>query len=540
MGRCFFIPDKQSTIVFIANLRQILYAWRDNEAAKRGVELFRVLPNSALDEIVRSLPRTKEALTAIKGIKEAKYREFGKIILEMIDEHVSGQSLVARGQLSKKDKKEPEKISGSLQLANENSVFSVSTYLDIVNSELYRVHARVRGEIIQFKIQGNALYATLKDTEDSSALSLFMWTRDYQLSGVELAEGMEVVVEGRSEIYKPSGRFNFRAETIELVGEGALKKAYDVLRKKLDAEGLFAPERKRPLPHYPEKIGLIPSKTGAVINDFLSNLGKFGFRISFADSRVEGVSAVKDVLRAIHYFKDKDIETLVIIRGGGGSLELLQTFNNEHVVRAITEFPKPVICAIGHDKDIPLAQLAADYAPSTPSMCATALNTSWEEGIHAVRYFAKDIMGLYHEQLWIKKDQLQSQNKEMREAFMEITALFSVFSQEFFDIFVRTQRALTRTTEVLRALHERIRARFTQTLEGAATALGEVSRTLTRENPLRQLKLGYSILSREGKIIRGVGELQTGEHFEARLSDGTLEAKVVASHQLPVTRKTNT
>lgn len=503
----------------MASLRQTLYAWRDNEAGKRGVELFRVLPNSALDEIVRSLPRTKEELTAIKGIKDAKYREFGKMILAMVDENVvaSHQLLVtslprSSASLTTRGRQSPE---------TEETVLTVSTYLDIINRELYRVHARVKGEVTSIKLQGSALYLGLKDGEDESSLSVFMWARDYTLSGLELTEGMEVIVGGRSEVYKPSGRLSFRAETIELVGEGALKKVYDALKKKLDTEGLFATEKKRPLPEYPEHIGLITSKQGAVIHDFLNNLGKFGFKVRFMDSRVEGAVAVKELLSAINYFATQRIDTLVIIRGGG-SLESLQAFNNERVVRAIAEFPKPVICAIGHDKDLPLAQLAADNAPSTPTACTTLLNQSWEEGAHSVRYFTNDIINLYHEQLWIKKDQLQALNEKIQIAFVKITTIFSELTQEFFDIFVRAQKALTKSTEALRGLKEQIFVRFTHGLEGVEAKLGEVSRMLIRENPLRQLCLGYSILSRGGKVIRGVSGLKVGDHFEARLADGTL------------------
>ena len=516
----------------MANLRSVLYAWRDNEAAKRSVELFRVLPNSAIDEIVRALPRTKEELTAIKGIKDAKYREFGKIILAMVDERAGAQSLVARHQ-SPASSQEDSRLNLQNQSprfnlespSEEKTVFSVSTYLDIVNRELYRLHARVKGEVTSIKAQGSAVYIGLKDGEDESSLSVFMWARDYALAGIEITEGMEVAVEGRSEVYKPTGRLSFRAETIELVGEGAWKKAYDQLKKKLDDEGLFALERKRALSEYPERIGLITSKTGAVIHDFLNNLGKFGFNVAFMDSRVEGAAAVKDLLAAINYFSTQPIDTLVIIRGGG-SLESLQAFNNERVVRAIATFPKPVICAIGHDKDIPLAQLAADHAPSTPTAVTVLLNQSWEEGVHAVRYFTKDIMSLYHEQLWIKKDQLQLLALDMRTAFSGITAIFSELSKEFFDMFVRTERALTRVTEKLRSIEERMLMYVTQALTSTGVTLDEISRTLNRENPLRQLKLGYSIISQGGKIVRGVTGLTSGAHFEARLADGTLEATI--------------
>src|SRR3989344_6216255 len=414
----FLFHQMQVECENMANLRRELYAWRDNEAAKRGVELFRVLPNNALDEIVRSLPRTKDELIAIKGIKEAKFREYGQAILHMIEEYKHLAVLP------------PSVYQGVSKAADEKAVFTVSTYLDIVNRELSRLSARVRGAVTSFKFQGNALYMGIKDPEDESVLSVFMWNADFVTAGITLLQGMEVLVEGRSEIYKPSGRFNFRAHTIELVGEGALKKAYDLLKKKLDAEELFALERKKPLPEYPERIGLITSKTGAVIHDFCNNLGKYGYHISFYDSRVEGQAAVKDLLAAIRHFKNEPIEALVIVRGGG-SLESLQAFNNEHVVRAIAEFPKPTIVAIGHDKDVPLAQLVADAAPSTPTACTILLNHSWDEGRHTVRHFSRDILNLCREELWANKERLGTLNDVVRAAFAEITMRFSVASREF-------------------------------------------------------------------------------------------------------------
>jgi len=121
---------------------------------------------------------------------------------------------------------------------------------------------------------------------------------------------------------------SFICDSIELAGEGALKKAYDALKKKLEAEGLFAPERKRKLPQYPRTIGIITSRQGAVINDFLTNIGKFGFVLEMIDTRVEGQLAVGDILAAIKTFKHRKIDVLVVIRGGG-SPESLQAFNNE-------------------------------------------------------------------------------------------------------------------------------------------------------------------------------------------------------------------
>lgn len=493
------------------NLRQTLYAWRDAEATKRGVDLFRILPNSALDEIVKALPRTKEELTSIKGIKDAKYQHYGKLILAMVDE-----SLGKAGNEAMPSSPKPDETPS-------DDIISVSTYLDIVNSQLARVTARVRGEIIQFKVQGSALYATMKDTKDESVLSVFMWTADYRLSGVELVEGMEVVVEGRSEVYKPSGRMSFRAETIELVGEGALKKAYDELKKKLDGEGVFAPERKKALPDFPEKIGLITSKQGAVIHDFLNNLGKFGYRVEFVNSRVEGAGAVKDLLASIAHFKNKDIDTLVIIRGGG-SLESLQAFNNELVVRAIADFPKPTIVAIGHDKDVPLSQLVADNAPSTPTAVTILLNHSWEEGMHTMRTFSRDIVNLFNEELWLKKDELRTFGETLSGALALIGDQFAKVANRFSSSLTGMQKMQNRVSESLNGAENVIVAGYGQTLRDIAQEFNEITRGLRSRNPLELLKLGYSILSKNGKILRSVRDLPPGTHFDARLSDGTISA----------------
>lgn len=322
--------------VLLMNLRQALYQWRDNEASKRSVELFRILPNTALDEIVKALPRTKEELTAIKGIKDAKYDQFGKAILDLVGEFGGARSVA-----SSNTKEDGMERLGSLTPKDERETFveetsyTVSTYLDIVNAALWRFTARVKGEITSVKAQGSAVYMSMRDKDDGSTMNLFMWLSDYNLSGIELVDGMEVVVEGKSEVYKPTGRMSFRAQTVELVGEGALKKAYDELKKKLDSEGIFAPEKKRVLPEFPERIGLITSKQGAVIHDFLNNLGNYGFKVRLTDARVEGIGAVKELLSALKYWKDKPIDVLVVIRGGG-SLESLQAFNHELVVRAIS------------------------------------------------------------------------------------------------------------------------------------------------------------------------------------------------------------
>lgn len=512
------------------NLRQALYGWRDNEASKRGVELFRILPNTALDEIVRALPKTKEELTAIKGIKDAKYHAYGKTILDLVQEFGGGHSVASEttrgdsmerlGSLAKTDDTKDIRE----QFVEETS-YTVSTYLDIVNAALWRFTARVKGEITSVKQQGSAVYMSMRDKDDNSTMNLFMWLSDYHLSGVTLEEGLEVIVEGKSEVYKPTGRLSFRAQTVELVGEGALKKAYDVLKKKFDAEGVFATEKKRPLPDFPEHIGLVTSKQGAVIHDFLNNLGSYGYKVRLTDARVEGIGAVKELLSALKYWKDKPIDVLVVIRGGG-SLESLQAFNHELVVRAISEFPKPVICAIGHDKDVPLAQLAADHAPSTPTAATALLNSSWKDAESELRIIERTLIFGVSEGI----EQVRSEIIQLESG---LSRIFSSLAQSF-DRVARTIESyvpiLTHALDQIRietndAL-ERISTRFLLFLKNTTHELERIAVELETHNPLRQLKLGYSILSGGSGVIRSVKELKKGDRFEARLADGTLDATI--------------
>src|SRR3989344_3474182 len=280
---------------------------------------------------------------------------------------------------------------------NEKSekIFSVSDYIEILNQGLKNFRAKIIGEIGKTDIYPSGhVYFSLRDEKDQSVINCIIWKSKYELFGIEIKEGIKIIATGYPNIYKQTGRFSFIAETIELAGEGALKKEYEKLKKKLGDEGIFEESKKRTIPSYPQKIGIITSKKGAVLGDFLSNIGNYGFKITMVDSRVEGQAAITDLLSAIKTVKKKDIEVLVIMRGGG-SFESLQPFNNELLVREVANFPVPVIAAIGHDKDVPLVSLAADLEVSTPSIAAITLSESWKEAVLLVERHRTDIISSY-------------------------------------------------------------------------------------------------------------------------------------------------
>ncbi|MFA4998656.1 MAG: exodeoxyribonuclease VII large subunit [Candidatus Paceibacterota bacterium] len=385
-----------------------------------------------------------------------------------------------------------------------DKIFSVSEFISLLNIGLKSSKAKIVGEVGEAKAGPTGhVYFTLKDEKDQSMMSCIIWKSRYQLYGVKLQEGMKIMASGYPEIYPPSGRLSFIAETIELAGEGELKKQYDELKKKLEKEGVFAEERKRPIPRYPQKIGVITSKQGAVIADFLNNIGKFGFKIKMIDSRVEGQEAVRDLLASIKTFRKTDIEVLVIIRGGG-SLESLMPFNNELLVREVSGFPVPVIAGIGHDKDEPLVALAADASESTPTAVANLLNESWEQTLLLLERYERDIIGRY--------ETIFDNYKEIEN---ELRISLSNFKNALLNAKISLRDSLNKSFFGFGILLSKVNQKVVQ-----------AEKAIFLNNPERQLRLGYSIARCNGKIIRKTGDVKIGENMDVRVLDGVISSEV--------------
>lgn len=391
----------------------------------------------------------------------------------------------------------------------ENKIFSVSEFIYLLNIGLKSSKAKIIGEVTEVKISSlGHVYFILKDEKDGAVMSCIIWKSRYGLYGIKLETGMKVLASGYPEIYAPLGKLSFISETIELAGEGTLKKQYDELKKKLELEGIFAEEKKRPLPKYPQKIGVITSKQGAVLADFLNNIGKFGFNIQMIDSRVEGQEAVTDLLAAVKTFRKKDIDVLVVIRGGG-SLESLMPFNNELLVREIAAFPVPVVAGIGHDKDEPLVALAADFSESTPTAVAELLNESWEQLLLFLERCERNVIIRYGA---ILGDYQAIENK------------LRVSLEGF-------KNALLNTKNNFKSYLDKSLSGFKLLLSAIDQRLAQAEKTILLNNPERQLRLGYSIASINGKIIRRTGDVNVGNIIDIKVSDGKIASEVKNIHQ---------
>jgi exodeoxyribonuclease VII large subunit len=389
----------------------------------------------------------------------------------------------------------------------ETGPITVDQFIKQLNDRIKPVNVKIIGEVSEAKCGPTGhMYFSLKDEKNPAVMSCAIWRSRYNLFGIQLKIGMKIVASGHCEIYAPSGRLSFICDSIELTGEGALKKEYDRLLAKLTAEGLFAPEKKRAIPKFCRRIGIITSKQGAVIHDFLNNIGKFGFQIEFIDSRVEGQLAVGDLLASIRTFKKSQIDVLVIMRGGG-SLEAMLAFNNETIVREIAAFPVPVIAGIGHDKDVPLAAMAADVAVSTPTAAANLLTQSWQEIFRALDHYQSTIIGGY-------KNLLAQADSKLRQ-HTGILGNFRYILQNIvksLDIKMAGFMAATKSA-----------------ITAGASQIEYIEKIIESYNPERQLKLGYSIAKLNGKILKSAKSVKKGAELDIVLSDGIINSQVTGT-----------
>jgi exodeoxyribonuclease VII large subunit len=488
------------------NLLQKLKDWRMKTARRENVELFRVISNQALEDIAEKKPQEKSELLEVKGIKEKKYAKYGEEILAMV-----------RGA--------GEEFFESFK--EENKVFEVGEYLNFLNEKLLDAEARIKGEVSEVKDRGNYLFFDIKDKEES-IISCFIWKNDYQTSGINLEEGMEVIIWGYPNVYKPRGSLSFQTKLIELVGEGLLKKAYEELKKKLENEGLFAPERKKTLPKYVQKIGLITSHQGAAIGDFISNVGNYGYKIKFYDSRVEGKQAFFDLARGMKWFNKNfpDLDALVLVRGGG-SLESLQAFNTEVLVREIAGSKIPVLAGIGHEQDVTLAALAADKMVSTPTAAALEIRRPWDEAIHGLESREKYILNTFQNIIIENKNVVLEAERTLSGILADIFERFRRARERLKNNLVKIKMTIDQDRSYLSNAGKKLSTNFERLFSNFVNLIKSMAEKIALHDPERQLKLGYSLVSLRGRIVRSVKDVRVGDEVDVKMSDGELRSKIL-------------
>lgn len=436
-------------------------------------------------------------------------------------------------------------------LSNQEKIFSVSEFLDFLNEILTPCHAIVQGEIGE-KINnypGYSFFNLLDKT--GSILKCFTFRNVINALGVKLEPGMEIRVIGYPQIRKNRGEFNFQIERIELVGEGILKKQYEILKKKLEVEGYFDTRFKKPIPKFSRNIGLITSKYGrGAKKDFLTHLGNFGFDVKFYDVRVEGPLAVYDIVEAISWFNQNlpEIDVLVLTRGGG-SWESLQPFNSEEVVKAIFSSKVPIICAVGHENDETLADFASDLRASTPTDAAKILTEDWKTAVIRLKEWEKNLPSSCQKLLINVKERIFFSAGNITSSFNDKISMqkrtienlaqrLNYFFKDYFENFKILQRMFQGNSDKIKNILQDQKSKVEQITQDliqnktrwqakVKRLISEEEKKLNLSSPNLKLKQGYTITSDEfGKIIKNPEDLNIDQTIKTKFYQGSVSSKV--------------
>ncbi len=387
-----------------------------------------------------------------------------------------------------------------------DKVFSVSEFIAEVNAAV-AFPVAVEGEVSGFNIsQGRWVFFDLKDEKEESKVGCFMGAWKLKTA---LEDGMRVRVFGIPKVHERSGKFSITVDRIDLVGEGALKRAYELLFKKLEAQGLFAEARKRSIPRFPERIGLIASRESAAYSDFMRILGNRwgGVEVLLAHVHVQGAEAVRQIMGALKYFGTPgapEVDVLVLIRGGG-SLEDLQAFNSEEVAQAIYGSRVPVVVGVGHEPDVSIADYVADVRASTPSNAAERVVPDRREVLSQVNYFTGMIRSGFERLLTDHQHRIHASVEAMSRV---------------------VQREVARFDRLMDSLGAYLR-RVSETLVHYKDKVELMVRSLKNVHPETVLARGYAIVRSSGKIVKDASAAPTGSAIEVRLHKGDLNAQVL-------------
>ena len=398
------------------------------------------------------------------------------------------------------------------------SITQINAYIQgRMNEDPMLAQVAVRGEVSNYKLYPSGHhYFTLKD--EQSALKCVMFKGNAMSLRFRPASGMKVIALGRISVYPRDGQYQLYVSSMAMDGIGDLYAAFEALKKKLSQQGLFDPAKKKPIPKYPQTIGIVTSSAGAAVHDILRILRRRYplCSVRLLPVRVQGAEAPEEIVSAIRYANAHDLADLLIVGRGGGSIEDLWAFNDERVAYAIYESHIPIISAVGHEPDVTIADYVADLRAATPSNGAELAVPDREALAQNLDAFSAAMTGALNRQLRLASQRL--------EGLAASPALRSPTGY------------LDRREKDLGLLKEKLLAAQNRELSKAQQKYVANVAKLDAMSPLKVLSRGYAMAQKEtGELIRSVKQTTTGESIVVSLADGKLNASILsikeASHE---------
>ncbi|MFT3695178.1 MAG: exodeoxyribonuclease VII large subunit [Kofleriaceae bacterium] len=412
--------------------------------------------------------------------------------------------------------------------ASREQPYSIAEILRLAGKTLDQLGlVWVEGEVTQLSIPPSGhMYFSLRDKQ--AVLPAVMWAKDLARLPFRVEPGMRLRVRGRLNVYERDGKMQFYADFAEPAGFGAEALALYQLKQKLAAEGMFAPEKKRPLPRFPKRIGVVTSKNGAAVRDIITTIQRrFPTPILIADAAVQGPNAPAQLVQGMAMVVRAGVDVLIIGRGGGAVTDL-SAFNHERVVRTISRCPVPVVSAVGHEIDLSLADMAADVRAPTPTAAAELCVLD---------------RAILHDQL----DKVRKRiDRELRHridrANQDLDRATQALHARGERVIARQRTQLQQLAHRLASLHPaaqiaahhkqlaevmpKLDAAMRRILEQRHRELGRLGAQMHALSPLAVLDRGYATVMKDGQIIRDPAQVASGDTLDVRLARGTLEVVV--------------
>ena len=393
----------------------------------------------------------------------------------------------------------------------ESKILTVSKLTDYIQQKLQGdsnlINIWVRGEISNYTKHGSGhLYFILKD--ESSQIKCVMFNSSASSLKFEPEHGMKVLVLSSIGVYKPHGNYQLIVSEMHPDGLGILHQKFLMLKEKLEKEGLFSKEYKKPISRFPKTIGIITSPTGAVIKDLINILTRRfpNINIKIAPTLVQGVEASKDIVKSIELLnRIKGIDVIILGRGGG-SLEDLWCFNEEIVARAIFKSKIPIISAVGHETDFTISDFVADYRAPTPSAAAEIAVPDKNELLRDINHLKDRLLLKVKRTLDFKKQSLESIMD--RPIFKRPLDFINQYLQQIDDLILNSSKAISNFLKLKRKELEIITA------------------TLHSINPKAVLSRGYSIATNKGKIIKTIDDVKINDLIDIVIQKGEIKSQV--------------